>query len=334
MTEAPRRRPIEVGGVSVAPGHKASIELPVTTLPTGSSLSLPLSVVHGAADGPTVWLSGAIHGDELNGVEIIRQVLDQLRPRSLAGTVIAAPVVNVFGFINESRYLPDRRDLNRSFPGSPRGSLAGRLAHLFMKQVVERCDYGMDLHSGSDHRTNLPQIRCDTNDPAVMALAESFAAPVTVHASTRDGSLREECTERGIPMLVFEGGQAHRFDDAAITAGVAGVLRVLTSLGLRAGPAPEAEHPTLVVRRTHWVRSRRGGLFRLNAQLGARVPAGAELGIVADAHGRTHGAVRAPFDGVVIGLNHNPLVSAGDALVHLADLSPASTGGAARTPTR
>lgn len=316
----------------MAPGRKASLELPVATLPTGSSFSLPLSVVHGSRPGPTVWLSGAIHGDELNGVEIIRLVLRELRARSLAGTVIAAPVVNVFGFITESRYLPDRRDLNRSFPGSRRGSLASRLAHLFMTEVVDRADVGIDLHTGSNHRSNLPQIRCATDDPRTMALAEAFAAPVTVHAALRDGSLRAACVKRDIPILLYEAGEAHRFDEFAIDAGVAGVLRVLSHLGLRSDGEPPPR-PTRLVDTTSWVRAGRSGLFRLGTDLGARVGRGDELGAVADAHGQSRGTVRAPFDGIVIGLTRNPQVSQGDALVHVADLgSAARRRGVARDP--
>ena len=329
-----RNRPIEIAGTTVAPGRRSSIEIPVAALPTGSSLSLPVSVVNGLRPGPTIWLSGAIHGDELNGVEIIRLVLRELRPRNLAGAVIAAPVVNVFGFINESRYLPDRRDLNRSFPGSPRGSLASRLADLFMREVVDRCDYGIDLHTGSAHRSNLPQIRCNTADPVVLAAAEAFGAPITVHAPNRDGSLREACDERGIPVLLYEGGEAHRFDDFAIAAGVTGVLRVLASLGMRP-PLDEPPYPpTRLVHRTQWVRSRRSGLFRVSVELGQSVAANEEIGVIADAHGHARGVVRAAIAGVVIGLTRNPLVSQGDALVHLADPTSTPGGRPARTPSR
>ncbi len=318
---APRRAPLSIGGQEVLPGRKAGLELPVATLPTGSSFSLPLSVVHGSRPGPTVWLSGAIHGDELNGVEIIRLVLRELRAANLAGTVIAAPVVNVFGFITGSRYLPDRRDLNRSFPGSRRGSLASRLAHLFMTEVVDRADVGVDLHTGSHHRSNLPQVRCATDDPTTMGLAEAFAAPITMHAALRDGSLRAACVKRDIPILLYEAGEAHRFDEFAIDAGVAGVLRVLAHLGMRTAPA-EATPATRLVDASSWVRARRSGLFRLTTALGARVAAGDELGAIADAHGQSRGTVRAPFEGIVIGVTRNPQVSQGDALVHVADVGP------------
>ena len=156
-----RNRPFELNGTVVAPGSRRLVELPVAPLPTDTSLSLSVMVVNGMRPGPTLWLSGVIHGDELNGIEIIRQVLAQVRPRELGGTILAVPIVNVFGFLNESRYLPDRRDLNRSFPGSPRGSLSAQLAHRFVSEVIRRSDAGIDFHTGSDHRTNLPQLRVD-----------------------------------------------------------------------------------------------------------------------------------------------------------------------------
>jgi predicted deacylase len=276
-------------------------------------------------------LSAVIHGDELNGVEIIRQLLNLLRPRELAGTVIAVPIVNVFGFVNENRYLPDRRDLNRSFPGSPRGSLAGQLAHLFMTQVVAQCDYGIDFHTGSDHRTNLAQLRVDLSDPQVERLAKAFAAPATVDAAFRDGSLRYACSKRGIPLLVFEGGEAHRFNESAVRVGVDGTLRVLAELGMRPGGAvPKVETPTVVVRHSSWERARRSGIARIDVFPGQPVQRGDVLGVIADALGERRTLVRASRSGIVLGYTRNPLASQGDALVHIADLSEGARGGPAR----
>ncbi len=210
-----RRASFRIGELEVAPGRSATGELPIARQVTGTRISLPLQVVHGRSDGSTVWLSAAVHGDEINGVEIIRRVMRQLDARTMAGTVIAVPIVNVHGFLNGDRYLPDRRDLNRSFPGSPTGSLAARIANLFMTEIVSRCDVGIDLHTGSDHRTNLPQIRADLDDPETRALAEAFGAPLMLHSRIRDGSLRGAATERGATVLLFEGGEALRFDDDA-----------------------------------------------------------------------------------------------------------------------
>lgn len=330
---ATRNDPFTIAGVQVAPGCRRHVELPVARLPTDTSLSLPVSVVNGRRPGPKVWLNAVIHGDELNGVEIIRQVLNVLRPRELAGTVVAVPVVNVFGFVSENRYLPDRRDLNRSFPGSPRGSLAAQLAHLFMSQVVDRCDYGLDFHTGSDHRTNLAQLRVDLSNPEVERLALAFGAPATVDAVYRDGSLRWACRQRGIPLLVFEGGEAHRFNETAIRAGVDGTMRVLAELGMWDGAVRPPDQPTTIVRHSAWERARRSGIVRIDVYPGQPVERGDVLGVIGDALGARRSPVRASRSGIVLGYTRNPLVSQGDALVHIADLSATARGGPARPPS-
>jgi hypothetical protein len=330
---SPRQGPITIGAVTVAPGRRQSIEIPVARLPTDTSLSLPVAVVHGSRPGPRIWLSAAVHGDELNGVEIIRRVLPLLRPRALAGTVIAVPIVNVFGFVNETRYLPDRRDLNRSFPGSPRGSLTARLAHLFLTEVAGRCQYGIDYHTGSDHRTNLPQLRVDLSDPETRRVAEAFAAPVTIDAQYRDGSLRQACSGRGIHLLVFEGGEAHRFNEAAIQAGVSGTLRVLGALGMREDDDALAVDATTVVSSTRWERARRSGIARIDVYPGQRVQRGEVLGAIGDALGHAQISIRSSLDGIVLGYTRNPLVSQGDALIHIADTTGTHRGGPARPPS-
>ena len=255
------RESFAIGTVRVRAGTSRALELPITRLVTGAEISLPVRIIHGREDGPTVWVDAAIHGDEVVGVEVIRQVLADLDPKTFRGTLIAVPIVNVLGFMTGDRYLPDRRDLNRSFPGSARGSLASRIAHLFMEEVVAKSEVGIDLHTGSDRRSNLPQVRADLDDPRTRALAEAFAAPVMLHAKIRDGSLRHAARERGATVLLYEGGENLRFDDYAIDAGVAGVRRVLAVLGhdrplsrprpraerrvprQRLGPRPAYRHP-------------------------------------------------------------------------------------------
>lgn len=314
--------PVTVGGVTVEPGRMRRFELPVARLTTGTWMGLPVAVINGARPGPRVWLSAAIHGDEIIGVEIIRRVVRELRPRRLRGAVIAVPIVNVFGFVGESRYLPDRRDLNRSFPGSPKGSLAARLAHLFVTEVVDRCQFGVDLHSGTDGRVNLPQIRCDLDAPGTRRVAEAFGAPVVVDARTRDGSLRATAVRRGIPVLVYEGGEALRFDDEAIRIGVEGVRRVLAALEMDDAALPPAR-PPLLSRRTRWVRARRSGICHHAVALGERVRRGQTVAVLTDPLGTRDHPVRTPLDGIVIGRATLPLVSQGDALVHVAEVEPA-----------
>ena len=317
----------------IRPGSNRELEIPITTLVTGAAVNLPVRVIHGREDGPTVWVNAAIHGDEVVGVEVIRQVMSKLSPKTLRGTLVAVPIVNVFGFTSGDRYLPDRRDLNRSFPGSPRGSLASRIAHLMMTEVIAKCSVGIDLHTGSDRRSNLPQIRCDLDDPETRELAEAFGAPLMYHAKLRDGSLRSAAREAGARVLLYEAGEAWRFDDWAIKAGVDGVLRVLQFLDMiDSAPAP-AEEPTLVTRRSWWVRARRTGILHTEVELGDRVEEGARLGTLTNSFGRTLRLVKADRAGVVIGMTEAPLVNRGDAIVHLAEIESEADDASDSAPT-
>lgn len=313
------RAPFEIGGSQVRPGSRKDLGLPITRLVTGDEVSFPLRVLHGRTDGPTVWLSAAIHGDEVCGVEIIRRVLEQVDPRKLTGTLIAVPIVNVYGFINGDRYLPDRRDLNRSFPGSPRGSLASRIAHLMMTEVVAQCSVGIDLHTGSDHRTNLPQIRGDLDDDTTRGLAETFGAPVIYHARIRDGSLRHAAAEAGATVLLYEAGEAWRFDEWAIRAGVAGVRRVLASLGMYEYPDDIVGDAPVEVRKSGWVRATRTGIVHMESDLGASVTAGERIAVISDSFGKRLSIIKANRPGIVIGRTEAPLVNRGDALVHIGE---------------
>jgi predicted deacylase len=319
--------PIEIAGVYVDPGERKRLEIPVARLPTGTWLSLPIVVVNGVKPGPTAWISAAVHGDEVNGVEIIGGVLEQTLARDLRGCLITVPIVNVFGFNAQSRYLPDRRDLNRSFPGSERGSLAARLAFLFMNEVVKKCQYGIDLHTGSNHRTNLPQVRANLQDDETRKLAEAFAAPVVMHAGPIDGSLRKAATDLGIRTIVYEAGEPLRFDDGAIRLGCEGVLRVLAALGMRKSPPKRKGPHSALISKTTWVRARNSGILRLDTRLGAKVAAGQQLGIIADAFGDDATPLEAPEEGLIIGHTNNPLVQQGDAVVHLATMAAEGSAG-------
>ena len=308
---------IRIAGVEVPPGQSRRLEIPVARLPTGTNLSLPVEVVCGAKDGPCLWLSAAVHGDELNGVEIIRRVIEKLEPQRLSGTIIAAPIVNVYGFIDQSRYLPDRRDLNRCFPGNSTGSLASRLAYLFMTEIVARCQYGIDLHTGANHRTNLPQIRADLRDQQTRECAEAFGAPVIIDARTRDGSLRWAATKKKkAKVLLYEAGEPLRFDEDAIAMGVKGVLRVLFKLNMRSR-GPKRSEDSVRFDSTTWVRAKRSGILRLEVKLGQQVSKRERLGRIADAFGDESVAVVSPGDGMIIGFTSNPLVHQGDAVVHV-----------------
>ena len=316
----PRRPPFRIGDLDVAAGRSATGELPIARLVTGTRISLPIQVLHGRAPGRTVWLSAAVHGDEINGVEIIRRVTRSLDARTMAGTVIAVPIVNVHGFLNGDRYLPDRRDLNRSFPGSASGSLAARIANLFMTEIVSRCEVGIDLHTGSDHRTNLPHVRADLDDPETRILAEAFGAPLMLHARVRDGSLRGAATELGATVLLYEGGEALRFDDEALSVGTDGVRRVLAELGMIDDDHADPRPVPIESRRSTWIRARRSGIVLLDAELGEVVQRGQLLGVIHDSVGKRLARGTAPKCGVVVGRVPQPRVYQGGALVYLAEI--------------
>ncbi len=311
-------KPVKLGGREVGPGESVTFELPVTDLSTHTPMTMPVRVIRGAREGPRLFVSAAVHGDEINGVEVVTRLLADRALRELRGTLIAVPIVNVLGFVGQSRYLPDRRDLNRSFPGSRTGSLAARLAHLFLNEIVANASHGIDLHTGAIHRCNWPQIRADLTDPETARLARAFGAPVVIDSSVREGSLREAAGQRGVPVLVYEAGEALRFDEAAIKRGVAGVLAVMRALDMlpEAGASPAEP---FVARSSSWVRAPRSGVLRNAVALGTVVEKGAVLGEVADSFGDNRTRVLARRAGMVIGGTFLPVVYEGDALFHLVD---------------
>jgi predicted deacylase len=317
-----KNKPITINGVTINPGERKVVNLPVAKLYTHTGLSIPLQVICSKVAGPTMFISAAIHGDEINGVEITRRLLNTSSIKRLRGTLVVIPVVNVFGIIQHSRYLPDRRDLNRSFPGSKRGSLAARLAYIFLKEIVQRCDYGIDLHTGALHRSNLPQIRANLDDPETKALAEAFAVPVLLNANLRDGSMRQAADEHGVKILLYEAGEALRFDELSIRAGVRGILSVMQKLSmLPATKRSSRKSEPFIARSSSWERASESGLFRSMVGLGARVKKGELLGIVydpSDLFDQMEYEVRAQFSGLVIGKSNIPLVNEGDALFHIA----------------
>jgi hypothetical protein len=319
VAKARTNHTVSFGGTTVAPGQRAIINLPLARLYTYDDLSMPVEVINGRQAGPCLFVSAAIHGDELNGVEIIRRLLRHSAMRRLRGTLVAVPVVNVHGFLHRSRYLPDRRDLNRSFPGTERGSLAGRIANLFMREIVAHCTHGIDLHTGAVHRENLPQIRADLDDPTTAWLANAFGVPVLINATLRDGSLREAAMESGIPMLLYEGGEALRFDEVSIRAGLRGVLNVLRVLGMLPVVRSAQRTPAPVVARSSsWVRAPESGVLRSALRLGTRVHKGQTLGIITAPLMDMECKVVAPAGGILIGQTRLPLVHEGEALFHVA----------------
>lgn len=310
---------ITIGAEHVLPGQRRVVDLGVAPMYTHDDLSISVQVIAGKLPGPTLFISAAIHGDEINGVEIIRRILKHRSLSDLRGNLLAIPIVNVYGFLNHTRYLPDGRDLNRSFPGSPKGSLTGRVAHTFFQEIVSRCTHGIDLHTGARHRSNFPQIRADLDDPVTRQMTEAFAVPLALDAKIRDGSLRASAADAGVPVILYEAGEALRFDEAYIAAGVKGAINVMRSIGmLRQSRSKKVPASPIISHKTAWVRAPESGILRVLVPLGAKVTEGQTLAWVADPMGSAEEAVIAPNDGVVIGRTHLPLVYEGDATFHIA----------------
>lgn len=312
--------PLFINGVEIKPGTRTTIDLPAGRLYTHTPMSMPVHVVCGKKTGPRLFISAAIHGDEINGVEIIRRILKLPALKRLKGTIIAVPIVNIHGLINHSRYLPDRRDLNRSFPGTEKGSVAARLANLFMQEIVSQSTHGIDIHTAAIHRSNLPQIRANLDDRETEALAQAFEVPVIISSNLRDGSLREAAAEFGIPMLLYEAGEALRFDEVSIRAGVKGVVNVMRELKMIPPSRRKSKKQleTVVARSSSWMRAPDSGILRAMVPLGARVKKNTLLGVISDPFGEKETEIKASFSGIVIGRTELPLVNEGDALYHVA----------------
>ncbi len=319
---------IEINGTAIPAGQKLTIDVPVARLYTHTPMTMPVHVVNGMKPGPRMFVSAAIHGDEINGVEIIRRLLKSPVLKKLRGCLIAVPIVNVYGLVQHSRYLPDRRDLNRSFPGSEKGSLTARLANLFMTEIVANCTHGIDLHTGAIHRDNLPHIRGNLDHAETGKMAHAFGVPVLLNADLRDGSLRQIAADQEIPFLVYEAGEALRFNEVCIRAGLRGIISVMRHLEML--PPSRSKHPRkriepVVARSSSWVRAPVSGIFRVTAVLGARVHKNDILGIIADPFGERETEVTASAGGIIIGRLNLPLVNEGDALFHIARFEKADT---------
>ena len=328
------QEPIGIGGVQIQAGQRVTVDLDIARLYTRTALSLPVHVIHGREKGPRVFVCAAIHGDEINGTEIIRRLLRARGIGRLRGTLLAVPVVNVYGFVQQSRYSPDRRDLNRFFPGSETGSLTSRLAYEFMEHVVRKCNYGIDLHTGSNHRANLPQIRAYLDDEETRRLAIAFGAPVVLDADLLAGSLRQAARDEGVRILLYEAGETLRFDERAIRTGLRGVLGVLRAIGMlpestRASRTEPIVARPAIARASTWVRSPLSGILSTRTKLGDSVSEGERIGEIVDPFENWEEPVLAKIDGIVIGATHLPLVHKGDALFHLAQVENSERAEAA-----
>lgn len=306
---------IQIGGKVVAPGSHQVIRLEIEQLPSSTLIDMPVLVFNGTEPGPVLLLVACMHGDEINGTEALRRLArrDKLMPQK--GTIISVPIVNLYGFLHQSRTLPDGKDLNRCFPGSARGSLASRLAHVVMTELLPHCDCVIDLHTGGAARSNHPQIRCDFNRPKSLALGQAFAAPLLIHSSEIDGSFRKAASSMDKPIVVFEGGESLRFHEPSIRSSMEGIQLVMAHLGM-CHPEREGRDSVLVNKRK-WVRAASSGVFCPFVELGNEVIEGQVIAHLGDPYGVQIEDILAPFDGYVIGLNNQAIVHAGDAVAHI-----------------
>ncbi len=307
---------LSILGKSVEPGEIREFPLRISESFSGKGMEIPVVVVRGDQEGQTLCLTAGVHGDELNGVEIVREMLDSTRARGLSGTIIGVPIVNLHGFQGSSRYLPDRRDLNRFFPGNPKGNMASRIASEVFEKVIRHCDKLIDLHTGSFHRSNMPQVRADLREPGNVALAKAFGATVVIHNRGGKGTLRRAAQDAGIPAIIYEAGEPMRFQAQEIKRGVIGIRNVLVNLGMiRGSRVSLGEQRTYF--ETRWVRAERGGILVNEVRLGDDVREGDILGIITDPIRKAKSVVVSPYRGRVIGMVLAPVMIPGYAAFHI-----------------
>lgn len=319
LTKPQKAKPFEIAGHVIQPGTRVQFDLPTASLYTHTPLNMAVEVIHGKLEGPVLLICAAIHGDELNGVEIIRRVRSFRSVNSIRGTIVLVPVVNLFGFVHQSRYLPDRRDLNRCFPGKKSGSIASRIANIFFSEIVERCTHIIDLHTAAVHRDNLPQVRAALDEPGVREMALAFSIPVIINSELIDNSLRAEAGKLGIPVITYEAGEALRLSERSIVTGVRAIVSVMKKLGILPSRRIQSIHSDpYIAKATTWYRAPMDGMFRPLVKLGARVKAGDKIGIVSAPFTSEEMPCLASTDGIIICTCNLPLVNEGEALFHVA----------------
>lgn len=313
-----RSKIFKIGEHVIKLGETKEFDLLVAKQYDFTEMRMPVKVIRGKEDGPRLFVCAAIHGDEVNGTEIIKRLIKSRSFKKIKGTLVVVPIVNLFGFNSLSRYLPDRRDLNRCFPGSLTGSLTSRLAYLFVNEIMSQCTHGIDLHTGAIHRTNLPQIRVSLKDRKSARLAHAFNVPVILDSDFIDGTLRKTAYEQKIPILVFEGGEALRYDEVTIRSGIDGVLAVMDKLGMIERPKKKNKIQSYIAKGRSWVRAPHGGSLIIKKQLGSLVNKDDVLAVISDPLGNENIKMRAPKKGIIVGQTQLPLVNRGDAVFHLA----------------
>lgn len=306
-----------INNVETLPGETNRITVNVARLPSHSPIDISITISRAKTDGPVLLLSGGLHGDEINGIETVRRIIDQGLNIPEVGTIICIPIINIYGFIHFSRSVPDGKDVNRTFPGNKNGSLASRVAYYLIKDIIPMIDYGIDFHTGGADRTNYPQIRCQMKDPVNTELAKAFHAPFTINSPYRPKSLRQTAAKLGKKILVFEGGEAGRFDEFAIQEGINGTLRVLNHLKMSSRALIPTGHENRFISNSSWVRAKASGLFQTLVQYGEHVTKNQLVGHITDPFGEFSVPLKSPATGYVIGLQNDPILHQGDAVMHI-----------------
>jgi len=324
MKKSARRKKRRIdtwGRRKVAPGERARIRLQAGESFTGVSVRLPLMVWRGKEEGPVLSITGAVHGDEINGTGVIRRLIQEPPFELHRGALILVPVVNIMGFERHSRYTPDRRDLNRTFPGSQKGSLTGRLAHLIMNEVIKRSDYLVDLHTAAVRRTNFPNVRADMDDPGCERLANAFGAEIIVNNSGPDGSLRREACKAGCPTIILEAGEVWKVEPSVQDMTLRGLTHVMAELDmidLSEDARPDTAPHQIVVHGSSWVRAGNGGFLKFHVAPGETVQKDQPLATNSGLLGKEHETIVSPHHGIVLGMTTMPAVSPGDPVIHVA----------------
>lgn len=311
-----KKKEFSINGTKIEKGENRRVILNRYELPTNSAVEIPVHVFRSNNDGPVVLLSAGMHGDETNGIEIIRKIITRKEISELkCGSIIAIPVINIVSFLFGSRELPDGRDMNRCFPGTTRGSLGSRIANDLMKQIIPLIDFGFDFHTGGAKINNHPQVRCVFDFPENLKLAEIFSAPLIINSTYREGTLRHEAAKKDKPILVFEGGESLRFDYLSINEGVNGILRVLSHYGMMDANVPK--NPVVKLVKDYWVRADESGLFHATVPNGTHVREGDMIGVICNPYGNIDQKLVASKSGWIVGVNNQPVVHQGDALIHI-----------------
>jgi predicted deacylase len=307
---------MELNNRLIKDGENCIVQIPVANLPSGTEIDLFAHVFKSKQEGPTLLITGGVHGDEINGVEIVRRMIQSpLLKRLKMGTVIAIPLVNVYGFINFSRDFPDGKDVNRSFPGTKNGSLASRIAYTFTTKILAHANYCIDFHTGGRSIYNYPQVRYDKKDSASKQLAEVFSTPFLIESSHIANSFRKTAFQKQIPTIVYEGGESSRIDEFSISEALKGIERVLSNLGMI--KKTESHSSTIMLQDKTWVRANKSGIFIAEKYAGNYVEKGEVLGSVTDPNNTYHSKVKAKVAGYIFAHNNNPVVNKGDALFHM-----------------